>query len=284
MARSKDQKGLDRVFSDAGAHRRVAAIIRDQLTSQADVREEALKGLNLREVSKVLDLGCGFGFFTEGLISRLDPGTEVTGVDKYERYREFYLRTARARGHRSRFFSEGINKIRSFDDNAYDLVVCSYALYFFPEYVPEIARILDKDGYMVIITHSCPHMKEFTGLVREILRAEKLQATDLLPYETLINRFCDFNGSDILTPFFGEVKRKEFRSKIVFDISEFGKFEEYFRFKYPFFIPDASNDEGMLTGKILARVREHMEKTGSFRITKDDTIFVCSKPKKIKDR
>lgn len=279
MARSKNNNGLDEVFGDPGAHRRVAFIIRDQLSSDRDVREEALKGIDLSKVSRVLDLGCGFGFFTEGLISKLGPGTEITGVDKYDRYREFYLRAAGTGELKSRFFSEGIEVIGSFDDHAYDLVVCSYALYFFPEYVKEIARILSMEGYLVIITHSCPHMKELTGLVKQILRLEKLQVTELLPYESLINRFCDFNGTDILSPYFHEVKRKEYRSKIVFGKSEFDKFEEYFRFKYPFFIPETGKDADMLTGKILDGVRKHMDKSGDFRITKDDTIFVCSKPK-----
>lgn len=266
------------VFRDVSSHLLVSGIIRDQLTSSLDVREEALKGLDFTGFNRVLDIGCGFGFFTGGLAGRLGREAEVTGIDLHEKYRDYYLGTAEKAGIRAKFISEGISVIDSFRERSYDLIICSYALYFFPEYIRQISRILKNHGMLVVITHSCPHMKELTYLVKEIMASENIPCDSLLPYEMLINRFCDYNGNDVLSPFFRTINRKEFRSEILFDRRDFQKFVEYFCFKTPFFIPSGKCDERKLTGKILDKVKNLLELEGCFHITKDDTIFVCSKP------
>jgi len=269
---------LAEVFRDVSSHMLVSGIIRDQLTTNLDVREEALKGLDFTGFTRILDIGCGFGFFTGGLAGRLSQKAEVTGIDLHEKYRKYYLETVEKAGIKGKFISEGISVINDFNERTYDLIICSYALYFFPEYIHHISRILKDPGLLVVITHSCPHMKELTYLVKEILASESISYDSLLPYEMLINRFCDYNGNDMLSPFFRMVSRKEFRSEILFDRSDFGKFVEYFRFKIPFFIPSGKGDEKKLTDKILNAVKNLLDLEGCFHITKDDTIFVCSKP------
>jgi len=275
---------LAEVFRDVSAHLLVSGIIRDQLTTNLDVREEALKGLDFSGYTRILDIGCGFGFFTGGLAGRLSQEAEVTGIDMHEKYRKYYLGAAEKAGIKSKFISEGISVISDFNERTYDLIICSYALYFFPEYIHQISRILKDDGVLVVITHSCPHMKELTYLVKEILAAENISNDSLLPYEMLINRFCDYNGNDVLSVFFRNVSRKEFRSEILFDRSDFSKFVEYFRFKTPFFIPSGKGDEKKLSRKILNKVKDLLDQEGCFHITKDDTIFVCSKPLNINKR
>lgn len=269
---------LAEVFRDVSSHLLVSGIIREQLTSNIDVREEALNGLDLTGFTRILDIGCGFGFFTGGLSGRLGPEAEVTGIDIHETYRKYYLETAEKAGIRGRFISEGVSVITDFNDGSYDLIICSYALYFFPDYIHHISRILKENGLLVVITHSCPHMKELTFLVKGILSTENISNDILLPYEMLINRFCDYNGNALLSPYFRIISRKEFRSEIVFDRSDFSEFVNYFRFKIPFFIPSGKVDEKNMTDKILNNVKNLLDLEGCFHITKDDTIFVCSKP------
>ena len=282
---SKNNSGeLAEVFRDVSSHMIVSGIIRDQLTTNLDVREEALKGLDFAGFTKILDIGCGFGFFTGGLAGRLSPESEVTGIDLHDKYRKYYLASAEKAGIKGKFISAGISVINDFNEGTYDLIICSYALYFFPEYIRQISRILKDQGLLVVITHSCPHMKELTYLVKEIMASENISHDSLLPYEMLINRFCDYNGNDMLSPFFKLVSRKEFRSEILFDRSDFSKFVEYFRFKTPFFIPSGKDDKKKLTDKILNKVQNLIEQEGCFHITKDDTIFVCSKPLNINKR
>ena len=281
---TNDTGDLAEVFSDVSTHMLVSGIIRDQLTNSLDVREEAFRGLDLSGCRTVLDIGCGFGFFSGGLAGKLGPDAEITGIDRYEKYRNPYMETAGKAGLKSNFISEGISAVNHFDECSYDMVICSYALYFFPDFIPEVARILKDDGMFVVITHSCPHMKELTYLVNGILASENMPHERLLPYEMLINRFCDHNGTGLLAPWFSNISRKEFRSEIVFTPPDFDKFAEYFRFKFPFFIPCGKKDEKKLTDLILHKVNQLLEETGSFIITKDDTIFICSKPVKNKTR
>lgn len=277
-----DGSDLAEVFSDVSAHMLVSGIIRDQLTNNRDVREEALIGLAISEFKTILDLGCGFGFFTGGLSGKVPRDAHVTGIDRYEKYRDPYLETAEKAGVRGSFISSGISVLVDFPDSSYDLIICSYALYFFPEFIPQVARILKNDGLFITITHSCPHMKELTFLVRGILESENMPHDHLLPYEQLINRFCDYNGTGLLYPWFDNISRKEFRSEIKFRSADLEKFTEYFRFKFPFFVPCGKGKEEKLTDLVLKKVDQLLKDSGSFLITKDDTIFVCSKPLKHK--
>jgi len=276
----KDSGDLADVFNDVSAHMLISGIIRNQLTNDRDVREEAFRGLDFSGCREILDIGCGFGFFSGGLAGKLDSDAVITGIDRHEKYRQSYKETAENAGIKNNFISEGISAISRFDESSCDLVICSYALYFFPEFIPDVARILKDDGLFIVITHSCPHMKELTFLVKGILASENIPHERLLPYELLINRFCDYNGTGLLSPWFSNIIRKEFRSEIVFSPSDFEKFAEYFRFKFPFFILCGKEDENKLTRLILNRVAQLLEETGSFNITKDDTIFICSKPMK----
>lgn len=49
------------------------------------------------------------------------------------------------------------------------MVLCSYAMYFFPEIIPEVSRILKNDGVFIVITHATPHLHQFSDFVRAIL-------------------------------------------------------------------------------------------------------------------
>ncbi|MFO7614050.1 MAG: NUDIX domain-containing protein [Bacteroidales bacterium] len=267
-------------FRNVPAHIRISGIIRDQLAHDHDVRNVALEGLDLSACRKILDIGCGFGFFTAGLAGRMGPGAEITGIEQYEDYREPYLKAARKAGLKGRFIPDGIAVLENIEENAFDLVICSYSLYFFPEIIPNISRILKNDGTFVIITHNMPHIKELTDIVKEILYSENTTNRVLLPYEILINRFCDTNGEALLSPFFGSISRKDFPNKLLFDRSTLPEFEAFIRFKIPLFLPSGKGDGEKLTGSILRSVKDLILRDGSFRISKNDTIFVCSKPLK----
>ena len=249
---SNNQTGeLAEVFQDVSSHLLISGIIRDLLTSNTDVREEALKGLDLTGFTRVLDIGCGFGFFTAGLAGRLSREAVITGIELHEKYRKYYLATADKAGIKGQFISKGISVIKDFDEKTFDLIICSYALYFFPEYIHHISRILKENGLLVVITHSCPHMKELTFLIKEIHASENISNDNLLPYEKLINRFCDANGNDMLSPFFMNIHRKEIHCEMLFDRSDYPKFVEYFSFKMPFFIPSGKDEGKILTEKIF---------------------------------
>ena len=71
---------LANVFKDAKKHQEIAGIIKDHLQPKTDIRQLALDGLDLSSSKRILDLGCGFGFFTEALKGRVSNDAIITGV------------------------------------------------------------------------------------------------------------------------------------------------------------------------------------------------------------
>ncbi|MCF8230289.1 MAG: class I SAM-dependent methyltransferase [Bacteroidales bacterium] len=270
---------LAEVFRDVHTHKEVTGIIIRHLTSKRDVRYEALKTLNLRNSRNILDLGCGFGFFTRALKGKIPAGSRVTGIDRYPEYQQLYLESCEETGIPGNFLGDGVCSIREIPDNTIDLVICSYAMYFFPWIVPDVIKKMKKDGHFVIITHAIPHMQEFTDYVRHFLRKRNVEVSGELPYEKLIGFFSSRNAMNFLNPCFHEVIRKKYRSCLLFKVKDFDDFVSYFQFKHRFFIPEHVNID--MEEKLLKSVRTDMQKGKKFRITKDDMIFICSRPKKL---
>lgn len=268
-------KELAEVFKDANTHQLVASIIIKHLSNKKDVRETALDGIDLRNARKILDLGCGFGFFTESLKGKVDPSCSIKGIDKHNQYEKYYLNACKNAGIKGTFTDEGIQSIEKIKDNTYDVIICSYALYFFPEYIHHISRILKKDGYFITITHSQPHMNEFTTHIRQILRKHNIKFQKSLPYEDLINNFSNQNGDQLLSPWFDDIKSTYYQNTLTFEDEDYYDFSTYFCFKKSFFLPIDMYDEKELCKLVLEEINKDFSKNKSLSITKDDMIFVC---------
>jgi len=218
------------------------------------------------------------GFLPGGLKGKVQKDAEITGVDRHSRNKQLYLNACTDISLKGNFLSEGISTIKSFGKNTFDLAICSYALYFFPDYIEQISRVLKNDGTFVVITHSQPHMAEFTSYVKNILKLEGFDVLNFLPYEDLINNFSNENGRKLLSPWFGNVVSKKVKSSLLFKYNDYVDFEKYFRFKRSFFIPGKEDEKEFLTGLILEKVKNDLEKKGELKISKEDMIFVCTKP------
>ncbi|MEN8226360.1 MAG: class I SAM-dependent methyltransferase, partial [Bacteroidota bacterium] len=155
-----EELSLAKVFKDAGKHREVAGIIRKHLTDDIDIRQQALNGLDLSGAKRILDLGCGYGFFSEALKDRVHKDAQLTGIDRYPEYEWFYFQSCANAGISADFYSDGIHAVEKLKNNTYDLILCSYAMYFFPEIIKRISRILKVDGHFIAITHAIPHIPE----------------------------------------------------------------------------------------------------------------------------
>ena len=269
---------LAKVFRDAKKHREIAGIITKYLRNNDDIRDMALNGLDLSGSKSILDLGCGFGFFTEALKGRVHHSAKITGIDRYPEYEWFYFQSCESAGINANFRSNGINYVRELDDNAYDLILCSYALYFFPEVIKDISRILKEDGVFIAITHASPHMLEFTSYVRSILKKNGLIITIDLPYETLINRFSNINGPEMLQAYFKEVITRKYKAKLSFGADDHEDLIEYFNFKHSFFIPEIIDPDDELHHKVTSSIKKDLAKRKGLEITKNDVIFVCTGP------
>ena len=273
-----DHRKLAEIFTDTLHHKTVAEIVRAYSTNKLDVSDVALDGLQLQFSSSALDIGCGFGFFTLALKGRLNPGSNILGIDFCTKYKTSYLESCKIAGLRGEFSGFDEKALMTIPADSIDLIICSYALYFFPEIIPEISRILKPSGVFVIITHSENHLKEIISFLRETFDILGIQKPDSLPCQDLMNNFTNSNGDGLLSPWFGQVEEKEYPNSLRFTTNDFEDLEKYFRFKQSHFIPDYLDNKSLIFKKIISNLREHLQSGTPFSITKDDTIFICKEP------
>ena len=174
MSEVLDKKKIRKVFRDVQKHLAIAQLIRRFSTNKEDIRKTALSHVDLSDCRNVLELGCAFGAFTEALKDKLHPDAEITGIDIIPEYKPFFLEACHLAGYEGFFSSSGIDRIKKYITQSFDLIICSYALYFFPDMIQEIAHILNKDGVFITITHSQADMQETVGIIKEILKQNNL--------------------------------------------------------------------------------------------------------------
>lgn len=274
-----EQAQIHKVFDNVQAHQRIADLIQRFSTNKHDVRRTALEGLDLKECRQILDLGCAFGSFTDKLKGRVSHEAVATGVDVIGTYEPLFLAACQRAGLHGRFFSTGASILKTCADRSFDLILCSYALYFFPEVIPEIARLLHKKGTFVAITHHRQNTGEMIKLIKSILDTIGLSRERDLPMEIITGRFSSENGKALLQPWFGRINVIDFPNKLVFLKQDIEYFLEYYRFKSPLYFTDT----GLDMEAILPVVSEHIRRAASERsditISKDDRIFICALPR-----
>ena len=232
-----DKIKIRKVFRDVQKHLAIAQLIRRFSTNKNDIRKTALKQADLSNCQNVLELGCAFGAFTEALKDKLHPEAKITRIDIIPEYKPFFLEACRRAGYSGYFSSSGIDKIRKLPAGSFDLVICSYALYFFADMIPEIARVLKKAGLFITITHSQAGMREIVVIVKNILQQNNsLNEKQSLPIEIIFEQFSAENGEKLLHPFFGRILAIDFKNTLVFQPQEIDNFLDYFQFKKSFFL------------------------------------------------
>ena len=271
-------KDLAEVFRDVDAHKKIAGIMTGHATNSKDIRKVALDGIDLSNVQQILDLGCGFGFFTRALRGRINKGAKITGIDCHPQNRDFYLEASKQAEISGKFIGECITSVRRIKTNTIDLILCSYALYFFPEILPQISRILKDDGVFIVITHNRNHLIEIGSRVKQLLRANDEGLISELPYEVLIDKFSGENGEHLLEPWFKKIKKEEYKNSLVFHKDEMADLELYLKFKHSFFIPEKEPDKETLFIKVVGYFKGHLEEFGKLDISKNDVIYICTKP------
>ena len=274
-----DKKRIRKVFRNVQKHLTIAQLIRRFSTNKEDIRKTALKHVDLSNCQNVLELGCAFGAFTEALKDKLNPNAIITGIDIIPEYRPFFMEACKRAGYEGLFFSSGIDKIKKYPSDSIDLVICRYALYFFPEMIPEIARIMKKDGFFITITHSSADMKEMVGIVKKILKQNNLLTEDQsLPIEIIFDQFSAENGQTLLQPFFSKIQSIDFKNKLVFQPREIEHFMDYFQFKKSFFLTGTDSHNKIIINQLLGELQDTAMKKNFVTMCKDDRIFICSHP------
>ncbi len=268
---------IDEVFNDVDSHQMAAELIMRHSTNKTDIRKTALQDLDISACRNILDLGCGFGFFTEALKDKVHPDAFITGVDAIGKYEPLFLKTCAEAGIEGKFISSDASLIEKFKDKSLDLILCSYALYIFPEIIPHISRILKDEGVFITITHCENNMRELIDAVKDILKNKKIFQLNKLPVEMIIGKFTSGNCHSLLSPWFGRVAIKNYINSLIFGKDEMKYLLEYFRFKSPLFLADT--DCGEEVAPLLAfHLQEIIRSREVFTMNKDDIICICSSP------
>jgi SAM-dependent methyltransferase len=274
-----EQVQIEKVFRDVHEHQRVADLIQRFSTNKGNVQKIALDGLDLANCRQIIDLGCAFGSFTEKLKGRVHPGATATGVDIIAAYEPLYLAACRRAAIQGWFFSEGAPILKNYPDRSFDLALCSYALYFFPEIIPEIMRLLRPDGFFAVITHHRRNTVELIDMTKRILETSGLLQEKKLPLEIITDRFSSDNGESLLKPWFGRISVIDFSNALVFSGEDSEYLLEYFRFKSPLYLADTGLDAQALLPMILGELHQVSSAGKGMTISKDDRVFICSRPR-----
>jgi SAM-dependent methyltransferase len=257
-------------FESPSRHAAIAEIIQRRSTNQADVREVALDGLDLSKATNVLDLGCGFGFMSEALVRRFGRDARIIGVDACATNEQPYLERVAGACPAGSFVCQRIDTRLDWPDDSFDLIVASYSLYFFPEVIADVARVLTPRGLFIALTHA---EQSCRGLLCAVGGVEI--GSPQLPVS---RNFSAENGSDLLTPWFDEVERVEYRNSLVFEAAEQDDLRTYLRFKLPFLSP-ASEPGSELPEPLWQAVQTSLARQGRVVLPKNDAVFRCRKPR-----
>ncbi len=279
MEQDVQRQQVKEVFTGVEDHLLTAELIRSHSTNREDIRETALAGLELGNCRRILDLGCGFGFFSLALRNRVAPTAQLTGLDMIPGYEPLFLEACRKIGVAGRFLAAPVSFVETLPDRSFDLILCSYALYFFPEIVPQLARLLDPGGVFVTITHAEHNMRELFAAAKEVLRGKGLLDRERLPVEEIVSRFCTENGRQVLAGRFQRIDRIDYPNTLIFKAEEVSHLFSYFRFKSPFFLTGIDLDREETMAVFAAHLEELARRQDGFRIFKDDCIFICREPR-----
>ncbi|MRR37220.1 class I SAM-dependent methyltransferase [bacterium] len=266
-------------------HMMAKEIIQEFALNQSDIRDVALEGLDLGDITRVLDIGCGYGFFTEKLKDRLCEGARIHGLDAVEmNNREMFLDTVQAMGYHGEFIHARADAVREMPASSFDLVVASYSLYFVPQLIPDIARILTPEGLFISVTHSRHSLKEVTRYIPRSMEMMGLDPPPEIAINRLLKAFSLENGNEMLSPHFRSVELIVFPNDLLFPFDRIMECINYLDKKKYLIMKDVSENypqrlEDML-GYFNAMVYDHARLHGEIIITKDDAVFRCFYPRK----
>lgn len=247
-------------YSDQILHARIGSIIRDHSENKTDIRSIAGKMIEWKNVRRVIDLGCGYGWFEDALMNSIDNKFElIVGIDYLNENADAFLRHAEKISINTGFKKLKLPAHLDFQADYFDLAVCAYSLYFFPDILNEIKRILRKDGIFLVITHS------------ETMLEEGKRFFDFKNLRTIIEKFSAENGESILGKHFTHVTSADYPNSLVFHKGEEKELAEYIDFKREFIKKDA--DPVVVRETML----NELGRNGIFRLNKNDKIFLVKK-------
>ncbi len=259
-------------YASPSGHAAISELISRLSCNRTDVRKVALMGLDLGWVHDILDLGCGFGFMAEKVIERAGSGPRVVGIDACGENRETFLQAVALAGGRGEFRYMDLPAELPWRDAHFDLIVASYSLYFFVDLLPEIVRVLKRNGLFITITHSEKSVF-FSALYRAV--GWDWNRSHLF---SLIESFSAENGTAKLGPYFEDVEKIEYENSLFFDSDHLDDLLRYVRFKLPLLLPQPAVTQD-IPKALQDYISEWLSRGSVLVMDKNDAIFRCRLPR-----
>ena len=160
----------------------------------ADAAEVALDAVREAAPERVLEVGCGWGWFAERVASEL--GAEVVAIDQSPRMVEL----ARARGVDARVAD--VQEL-PFAPGEFDVAVANWMLYHVRDLdraLAELARVLRAGGRLVAATNGLQHLHELWALVGRDRAFEPVRFFAETGEEPLRKHFARVERRDVIGP------------------------------------------------------------------------------------
>jgi ubiquinone/menaquinone biosynthesis C-methylase UbiE len=277
------EKEIEQTYHDLDLHQAANCIVYGHSVNRRDIRDFALQSVDFSRVHNILDLGCGFGFSTLGFHGKLRPNTHIVGLDFQETYQRPFLQACESVGAIGEFHASDVAELATYPPHSFDLVLSCYSLYFFPEAVANIARVLTDHGTLVAVTHSQETLAEVIRHLPPTLASLNIRVPELLGIQKLLRAFSSENGEDLLRPGFGEVKRRVFSNRLRFGPGELRHLQVYLTLKKRLLLKEvyeASPDSvGAALNQIMAALAAEAAAKGVVKFRKDDAVFICRGPR-----
>lgn len=131
--------------------------------AQADVIRLMVSEAGIERASRVLDLGCGDGYYVEQLSHVVGPNGHITGVDLDEQLLQAAERRSRALPAPCSFVREEGTRL-PWPDATFDVAFSALCFFDFPnpvEVLAEMKRVTRPGGLLVVIEHDSNHQALF---------------------------------------------------------------------------------------------------------------------------
>ncbi len=272
-----------KTYENIDDHLSTRQIIRRFSDNKTDIRVLTLEHCDLLHCKNILDLGCGYGFFTEALSNRIAPEAHITGIDVIGGdNKKMFLSTCTQSGYTATFIEDNAHIITTFPDASYDCVIASYSLYFFPNLIEHIARILQPDGIFIALTHSENTLSQITTLFTESIQHILSMGDSSLHIIKLFQAFSAENGFSRLQPYFDYITYIRYPNNLIFKPQDIDHCISYIHKKQYLFFKDIAtldrDEYNALINDFYNRLRWHASSYSTFIVNKDDAIFIAQKP------